>query len=88
MAIARSSKNQLAMKPPYRPFPLIMNKVLRLFTMLAIASCTSHAAEPVAKQFLRFMYGADGIQISNICYASDDLWMLPGAKEYKCLGGS
>jgi hypothetical protein len=62
-----------------------MKTLLRLFAFVALASCTSRAAEPAAKQFLRFMYGAEGIQISNICHPSDDLWMLPGAKDTNAL---
>jgi len=62
-----------------------MNKILGLFALLTVASCTSRAAEPVAKQFLRFIYGADDIQISNVCYATDDIWMLPGAKNTNAL---
>ena len=62
-----------------------MNRLIHLFAFLLITSSTSQAAEPAAKQFLRFVYGADGIEITNVCHPSDDLWMLRGAKDTNTL---
>lgn len=46
-----------------------------------IARC----AEPIAKQFLRYVYGADGIDLVVICQPSDDLWMLRSQKNEQAL---
>jgi hypothetical protein len=62
-----------------------MTTIIRLFAMLLITSSATQAAEPVAKQFLRYIYGGDGIEISNVCHPSDDLWMLRGAKNTNAL---
>ena len=45
----------------------------------------ARAQEPVAKQFLRHLYGAEGIDIARICHPSDDLWMLGGARDSEAL---
>jgi len=50
--------------------------ILALLTLIArVAFCD----EPVAKQFLKYTYGAEGIDAAKICLPSDDLWMLQGA---------
>jgi len=43
------------------------------------------AKEPVAKQFLRYLYGDDDVEFTKICHASDDGWMLHGAKNANAL---
>jgi hypothetical protein len=34
---------------------------------------------------LRYIYGADGIELTNVCHPSDDAWMLRGAKNTNAL---
>jgi hypothetical protein len=53
--------------------------------VLLLASSATQAAEAVARQFLRYIYGADGIEIINICHPSNDVWMLRGAKNANAL---
>ncbi len=62
-----------------------MNKIIRLVTMLLVSASAAQCAEPVAKQFLRYIYGADGIELTNICHPSGDAWMLRGAKNTNAL---
>lgn len=62
-----------------------MDNTLRLLFLLLFAAPAAHSAEPVAKQFLRYVYGADGIEITNVCHPSDDLWMLRGNKNSNAL---
>jgi hypothetical protein len=62
-----------------------MNIIIRLFAMLLVSVSEAHSAEPVAKQFLRYIYGADGIELTNVCHPSDDAWMLRGAKNTNAL---
>jgi hypothetical protein len=38
------------------------------------------AAQSVSEQFLRYIYGAEDVDIAKVCLPTDDLWMLPGAK--------
>jgi hypothetical protein len=60
-------------------------KIIKLFAVLLITTPLVQCAEPTAKEFLRYMYGADGVDITNICYPSEDLWMLKGAKNTNAL---
>lgn len=62
-----------------------MNIISRLFAVILLSTLAAQAAEPVGKQFLRYIYGADGIELTNICHPSDDLWMLHGAKNTNAL---
>ena len=62
-----------------------MNIIIRLFAILLVAASVAQAAEPAAKQFLRYIYGADGIELTNVCHPSDDAWMLRGAKNTNAL---
>ncbi len=62
-----------------------MTTIIRLFAVLLVMTSTTQAAEPAAKQFLRYIYGADGIELSNLCHPSDDAWMLRGAKDTNAL---
>ena len=62
-----------------------MNNSLRLIALLLLATPVAQCAEPAAKQFLRYIYGADGIGLTNICHPSDDLWMLRGTKNTNAL---
>jgi|GEM_PF-5901657 len=57
-----------------------MSNPLQLISLalLLLIAPAAHCAESVAKQFLRCVYGADGIELTNICHPSDDLWMLRG----------
>ena len=64
---------------------LITNPTIRIFILFALVSQTAFSKEPVAKQFLRHIYGADGINIAQICVPSEDLWMLRGAKDTNAL---
>lgn len=56
-----------------------------VFLLLALIARAAFCDEPVAKQFLQFMYGAKGIDTLKICLPSDDLWMLPGEKDTNAL---
>ena len=40
---------------------------------------------PVAKKFLQFLHGADGVNVTNLCLPTADLWMLAGAKNTNLL---
>jgi len=51
-----------------------------LLLLILLIARNAVCEEPVAKQFLQFMFGAEGIDAGKICLPSDDLWMLPGAK--------
>lgn len=62
-----------------------MNIFIRLFAIWLIFASAGQCAEPVAKQFLRYIYGADSLELTNICHESDDTWMLPGAKNTNAL---
>lgn len=62
-----------------------MKIVLRLLAILLISVSGAHCAEPVAKQFLRYVYGADGIEFTNVCLPSDDAWTLRGARDTNAL---
>ena len=62
-----------------------MTTIIRSFTLLLIVASATQGAEPVAKQFLRYIYGADGIEIANVCHSSDDVWMLRGEKNASAL---
>ena len=55
-----------------------MNNLIRLVAMMLLTAPAARCAEPVAKQFLRYIYGADGIDLASICHPSDDSWMLRG----------
>ena len=63
---------------------MLIRTCLRL-SLLLMACTVVQAAEPAAKQFLRHIYGADGIVLADICYPSDDLWMLRGVKNPEAL---
>lgn len=62
-----------------------MKNTLRIIALLLLAAPAAESAEPAAKQFLRYIYGADGISLTNICHPSDDLWMLRGARNANAL---
>jgi hypothetical protein len=62
-----------------------MNIIIRLFAILLVSASAAQCAEPAAKQFLRYIYGADGIELTSICHPSDDVWMLRGAKNTNAL---
>jgi hypothetical protein len=66
-------------------FRLPMKNTLRLIALVLLTAPVAQCAEPVAKQFLRYIYGADDISLTNICHPSDDLWMLRGAKNTNAL---
>jgi hypothetical protein len=56
-----------------------------LFVLFVLFAQAGSAGEPVAKEFLRYIYGADGIEISQICVPCDDAWMLRGPKDTNAL---
>lgn len=62
-----------------------MNIITRFLAMLLVSVSAAQCAEPAAKQFLRYIYGADGIEFTNVCHPSDDAWMLRGAKDTNAL---
>src|SRR3954463_8792661 len=53
-----------------------MKPIITYFTFLLLAVACARGEEPAAKQFLRYMYGADGIDIGRIAYPDADSWML------------
>src|SRR5215213_1353947 len=62
-----------------------MNVMIRLAAVLLVSVSAARCAEPITKQFLRYIYGADGLEFTNICLPSDDAWMLRGAKDTNAL---
>ncbi|PWU18059.1 MAG: hypothetical protein C5B50_10025 [Verrucomicrobia bacterium] len=56
--------------------------VLALATLLTQVAM---AEDSPVKPFLRYVYGAEGIDISKVCLPSDDIWMLRGAKDENAL---
>ena len=62
-----------------------MNIIIRFIATLLVSVSAAQCAEPAAKQFLRYIYGADGIELTSICHPSDDVWMLRGAKNTNAL---
>jgi hypothetical protein len=62
-----------------------MSLLVRYFGILLVLASIAQGADPVAKQFLRFIYGAKGIELSNICHPSVDAWMLRGAMNTNAL---
>jgi hypothetical protein len=70
----------------YRHRLIPMSNVRFGFVVMLLCSASAAlSAEPVAKEFLRYIYGADGMQLTNICYPSDDAWMLRGARNTNAL---
>jgi hypothetical protein len=55
-----------------------LQRMLILLTLMAHTTCVGATPETVAKQFLKYQYGADGISIQEICHPHDDVWMLRG----------
>mgnify|MGYP001605030639 CR=1 FL=1 len=55
----------------------------KLFTVglvsFAIATAAGRAAS-AATEYLRHVYGADGVDLDKVAWPNDDLWMLRGAK--------
>ena len=70
---------------PLGHLTITMNIIIRLFAALLVSVSAARCAEPVTKQFLRYIYGADGVELTNICLPSDDAWMLRGAKDTNAL---
>jgi hypothetical protein len=62
-----------------------MNTTARFIVALLVFLSTAQGAEPVAKKFLRYIYGADDIELTNVCHLSEDVWMLRGAKNVSAL---
>jgi hypothetical protein len=62
-----------------------MNRIIGILAGLIVSASAAQCGESVGKQFLRYIYGADGIELSNVCHPSDDLWMLRGAKNTNAL---
>ena len=62
-----------------------MKNTLRLVILMLLAAPAAPCAESVTKQFLRYIYGADGIELTNVCHPTDDAWMLRGAKDTNAL---
>lgn len=62
-----------------------MRFIARLVTVLLVSATFARSAEPVTKQFLRYVYGEEGIVVSDICHHSDDIWMLRGDRNAEAL---
>lgn len=59
--------------------------ILPVCLFFTAALFVAQAQESIAKQFLRHVYGAEGIELGRICHPSDDLWMLGGARNDEAL---
>lgn len=56
-------------------------KILRWFGFgFALCLTTAGYSASAANSFLRYVYGADGIDPQTLCWPNDDVWMLRGAK--------
>ena len=53
--------------------------------ILIVTTATLSAAENTPLQFLRYIYGADDVDITKVCHPTDDVWMLRGAKNTNVL---
>src|ERR1051325_1272583 len=53
-----------------------MKLALLSLILVTASSWAGTAPELVSKQFLKYMYGADGVSIEEICRPNDDVWML------------
>jgi hypothetical protein len=63
-------------------FPSVtMKTIICTIAILLLSGSTVKCSEPVAKQYLRYLYGAGGIDFKNICHLTDDAWMLGGSKD-------
>lgn len=62
-----------------------MNIIIRFLAVLLASVSAVQCAEPAAKQFLRYIYGADNVELTNVCHPADDAWMLRGAKDTNVL---
>ncbi len=57
-----------------------MTKHLLVCAIALLLWGRSFAAGDPAREFLRFIYGADDVKVSEVCWPSDDLWMIAGPK--------
>ncbi|MEZ6058551.1 MAG: hypothetical protein R3C01_17760 [Planctomycetaceae bacterium] len=57
-----------------------MKLTLSFLALMLVSATAAHCAEPAAKQFLRYLYGAEGIELADVCHPSDDAWMLRGTR--------
>jgi hypothetical protein len=62
-----------------------MKTLRQLLAVMLLTAGSARCADAIPKQFLRYLYGADGVELTAICHPSDDLWMLRGAKNEKAL---
>jgi len=62
-----------------------MKAILNVVVLLLAFARPASSAETVTARFLRHIYGVEDADISKICVPSDDLWMLPGAKNAAAL---
>src|SRR6185369_5263149 len=58
----------------------MMKISIRVFAFFLLVAQGALGAEPAAKDFLRYIYGAEGIDLAKACWPSEDAWMLPGPK--------
>jgi len=59
--------------------PLLVCAITLLLSSPAIA-----AAEP-AREFLRYLFGAEEVKVAEVCWPNDDLWMIAGPKDDRVL---
>jgi hypothetical protein len=57
-----------------------MTSLRRLVICVALGVASASYGASAANSFLRYIYGADGIDLKTICWPNDDIWMLRGAK--------
>lgn len=57
-----------------------MTSLRRFVICVALGVASASYGASAANSFLRYVYGADGIDLKTICWPNDDIWMLRGAK--------
>ena len=53
--------------------------------LLSLTAQLAFCDEPVAKQFLKYTYGAEGVDAAKLFVTANDVWMIPGAKDTNAL---
>lgn len=52
---------------------------IRLWVLFCIIGVATAQGASVANEFLRYVYGAEDVDLAKVCWPHDDLWMLRGA---------
>lgn len=62
-----------------------MTKHLLVCAIALLSFGRSFAAADPAREFLRFIYGAENVNIADVCWPNDDVWMIAGPKNDRLL---